>query len=691
MRDVQQIRNTVILGHGHSGKTTLAEALLFTADAIGRLGRVDEGSSTLDFEDEEIRRKISINAAFGHLIWQGCELFLTDTPGDDNFVNETKFAARLADSALLTVGGVLGVRSQTERFVDLVLERKLPCLICITKMDRERANFLETFDEIRQTFPKLNPAVLHLPIGAEKDFQGVIDILNNQALLFRLDGTVDIAEVPAELLDETAVRRASLMEYVAETDDDLLEHFLEEGELSDEALKNGLAAAVRQGKIAPVLPCSPLNNAGSSIILDAITSFLPSPDQRPVLIGTNPKTKELVQRRGLADAPFSAQVFKTTADTFTGRLTVFRVLSGTLKGDSFYNSTKGENEHFGHLFLMQGKEQKEVESVCAGMIAAVAKLKNTGTGDTLCEEANPVLYEPLEPLSSVISYAVTAKVEKDEEKLFSALTKMLDEDLTLHLTRETQTHEVLLSGVGQVHLDVIKDKIKRKFSVEMALSVPKIPYRETLKGKATAQGKHKKQSGGRGQFGDCTIEIEPLKNGEHFEFVDKIVGGVIPQQYRPAVEKGVLEAMEKGVIAGYPFSGLKVGLLDGSYHNVDSSEMAFKIAGSLAFKKAVLEAHPVLLEPIMEMEIRVDKEHVGDVMGDLNSRRGKVLGMDSNNRHEIIRAQVPQAEIQLYSLDLTSMTGGRGSFQVKFSHYEEVPTQIAQKIIANHQIEVGGE
>jgi elongation factor G len=691
MHDVQQIRNTVILGHGHSGKTTLAEALLFTAGAVGRLGRVDEGSSALDFEEEEIRRKISISAAFGHLTWQNCELFLTDTPGDDNFVNETKFAARMADSALLTIGGVLGVRSQTERFVDFVLERHLPCLICITKMDRERANFIETFDEIRQTFGKLNPAVLYLPIGSEKDFKGVVDVLSGQALFFRPDGTADSAAAPAELAAEAAARRASLMEYVAETDDDLLEHFLEEGELSEEAFRNGLAAAVRQGKIAPVLPCSPLHNAGSSVILDTIVRLLPSPAQRPVLIGTNPKTKELVQRVGTAAAPFSAQVFKTTADPFTGRLTVLRVLSGTLKADSFYNSTTGESERFSHLFLVQGKEQHEVESVCAGMIAAVSKLKNVSTGDTLCDEADPVVYEPLEPLSPAISYAVTAKVDKDEEKLFSSLTKLLDEDLTLRLTRETQTHEVLLSGIGQVHLEVIKDRLKRKFGVEMSLAVPKIPYRETLKGKATAQGKHKKQSGGRGQYGDCTIEIEPLKNGEHFEFVDKIVGGVIPQQYRPAVEKGIIEAMDKGVLAGYPFEGLKVSLTDGSYHNVDSSEMAFKIAGSLAFKQAVMNASPVLLEPVLELEIQVDKEHVGDVMGDLNSRRGRVLGMDSNSRREIIRAQVPQAEIQLYGPELTSMTGGRGSFTIKFSHYEEVPSQLAQKIIAAHQVEVAAE
>jgi elongation factor G len=684
MHDVQQIRNTVILGHGHSGKTSLAEALLFTAGAVGRLGKVDDGAASLDFEEEESRRKISISAAFGHLRWQGCELFLTDTPGDDNFVTETKFAASLADSALLTVGGVLGVRSQTERFVDFITERSLPCLICITKMDRERANFQETFDEIKSSFSSLKPVVLCLPIGAEKDFRGVVDVVSGQALLFQPDGTAAPAEIPADLVDEAAARRASLMEYVAETDDDLIEHFLEEGHLHEEAFEQGLIAAVRAGKIAPVLPCAALNNAGSSVILDTIVRLLPSPDQRPALLGINPKTQEPVERRGTAHAPFSAQVFKTTADQFTGRLTVFRVLSGTLKGDSFYNASKGESERFGHLFLLEGKEQKEVESVGPGMIAAVAKLKNTGTGDTLCDEAEPVVYDALEPMPAVISYAVTAKTDKDEEKLFSSLTKMLDEDLTLRMVRETQTHEVLLFGAGQVHLDVIREKLKRKFAVEMELSQPKIPYRETLKGKAAAQGKHKKQSGGRGQFGDCTIEIEPLTDGRHFEFADKIVGGVIPQQYRPAVEKGILEAMEKGVIAGYPFVGLKVSLLDGSYHNVDSSEMAFKIAGSLAFKKAVLDANPVLLEPVMELEIKVDKEHVGDVMGDLNSRRGRVLGMDSDSRWEIIRAQAPQAEIQLYGPDLTSMTGGRGSFTLKFSHYEEVPSHVAQQIIAEH-------
>jgi len=421
------------------------------------------------------------------------------------------------------------------------------------------------------------------------------------------------------------------------------------------------------------------------VILDGIVDLLPSPDQCPAVMGTDPGSGDLIEREGTADAPFSAQVFKTMADPFAGRLTIFRVFSGTLKGDNFYNSSKEISERFGQLFLMEGKEQKAVDAAVPGMIVAVAKLKETTTGDTLCDEAAPIVFEPLEPMPTVLSYAVSAT--KDEEKLFAALTRLLDEDLTLQLTREAQTHEVLISGVGQVHLEAVKEKLKRKFGVEMELGLPKIPYQETLKGKTTVQGKHKKQSGGRGQYGDCTIEMEPLTRGEGFEFVDKIVGGVIPQQYRPAVEKGIQEAMEKGVIAGYPFVDLKVTLIDGSFHNVDSSEMAFKIAGSLAFKKGVQEANPILLEPIMEMEIKVDKDHVGDVMGDLNSRRGKVLGMDSAGKLEIVKAQVPQAEIQLYAPDLTSMTGGRGTFKVEFSHYEEVPAHVSEKIIAEHDAE----
>ena len=682
MHDVKQIRNTVIIGHGNSGKTTFAEALLFTAGATKRLGKVDDGSSTMDFEPEEVKRNISISTAFHHLKWNKSEIYLSDTPGDDNFFNETRYAVQVADSVILTVGAVLGVRPQTEKFVDLIREKKLPCLICITRMDRERANFSKTIEAIRST-SDLNPVVLYLPIGAEDNFKGVVDIAGNKAWFFKTDGsgTADAGAIPDELSDEASILRESLMEYVAETDDDLIEKFLEEGELADDELREGLAKAVQAGEISPVCVCASFSNLGSSIVLDAIADLLPSPDMRPSQIGTNPKTGDMEEREGSADAPFSARVFKTMADPFAGRLTILRVFSGTLAGDSFYNSTKETGERFGQLFVMEGKEQKPVDKAVPGMIVAVAKLKETATGDTLCDESKPILYDPLIPLDTVISYAVSAG-QGGEEKLFSSLTRMLDEDQTLQLTREQQTHEILISGVGQVHLEVIGEKLKRKFSVEMNLRVPKVPYRETIKGKARVQGKHKKQSGGRGQFGDCWIEMEPQERGGGFEFIDKIVGGVIPQQYRPAVEKGIIEAMGKGVIAGYPFVDVRVYLVDGSYHTVDSSEMAFKVAGSLAFKKAVQEANPVLLEPIMEMTIRVNKDFVGDVMGDLNSRRGKVLGMDSTDKFEVISAHVPQKEILLYAPDLTSMTGGTGSFSVNFSHYEEVPSHLAEKIVA---------
>ena len=683
MQDVQQIRNVAVLGHGNSGKSSLAEALLFTAGSLKRLGKVDDGTSSMDFEPEEIKRKISIGAAFNHLSWKKNDVYLIDTPGDDNFFNETRFAAQVADSAVLTVGAVLGVRPQTEKFVDLIKEHNLPCLICVTKMDRERASFQKTVDSIRES-TGLNAVVLYLPIGAEDAFRGVVDIVAGKALLFAEGGKVSVAEIPADLADEASTLRESVMEYVAETDDEMLEKFLEEGELTDEELTTGLAAGVRSGQIAPVCACASLTNLGSAVILDAIVGLLPSPDQRPARVGTHPKTGDLVERPGTAGAPFSALVFKTMADPFAGRLTIFRVVSGTLKGDTFYNATKGTAERFGQLFIMAGKEQKPVDEAVPGMVVAVAKLKETTTGDTLCVENNPVVYAAVEPLPTVISYAVSAK-KGDEEKLFSSITRLLDEDLTLKLTREQQTTETLISGVGQVHLEVIGEKIKRKFGVEMELRSPRVPYRETLKGKVTVQGRHKKQSGGRGQFGDCTIEMEPLPRGEHFQFVDKIVGGVIPQQYRPAVEKGIIEAMDRGVIAGYPFVDLKVSLVDGSYHTVDSSEMAFKVAGSLAFKKGVVQANPVLLEPIMEVEVHVPKDYVGDVMGDLNSRRGRVLGMDSTARYEVINAHVPQAEVLLYALDLTSMTGGRGTFTTRFSHYEEVPAMIAEKIIAGYK------
>jgi len=679
MTDVKLVRNVAILGHGNCGKTTLAEAMLFSAGKINRLGKVDDGSASMDFEPEEIKRNISINAAFNHYTWKKHEVFLADTPGDDNFINESKFVAKVADCALFCIGAATSVKNQTTKFTDFIEERKIPTIICITRMDRERANFAGVVEGIKANLP-MKPAITYVPIGAESNFKGVINVATQKAYMFDDNGKATEAEIPANMADEIAAYRESLMEQVAETDDDLIEKFLEEGELTDEDLLNGLKAGVKSGEISPVSVTAALNNQGVEMLLDMINDLLPAPSDLAPAVGTNPKNKEIVEREAKADAPFSAQVFKTMADPFAGRLTIFRVFSGTLSGDSFYNSTKDTSERFGQIFILEGKSQKPVDSVGPGMIAAVAKLKETVTGDTLCVENAPIIYEPLSPILPVISYAVTAK-KGDEEKLFSSITKMLDEDLTLQLTRDNQTKEILISGVGQVHLEVIGERIKRKFGVEMELHTPKVPYMETLKGKARVQGKHKKQSGGRGQFADTWIEIEPLPRGGGYEFADKIVGGVIPRQYIPAVDKGIQEAMEKGVIAGYPMVDVKVSLVDGSFHSVDSSELAFKIAGSLAFKKAAQEAKPVLLEPIMNISIRVPEDCVGDVMGDLNSRRGRVMGMDSEAKNEVINAQVPMAEIQKYAADLTSFTGGRGSFTIGFSHYEEVPAQLAEKII----------
>lgn len=685
MLETNMVRNIAIIGHGNCGKTSLAEAMLFSAGKINRLGKVDEGTAAMDYEDEEISRNISINNGFHNYSWKKHHVFMIDTPGDDNFLNETVFASRVCDSAVFTIGAVLGVKGQTIKFSKIIKERKLPTIIAVNKMDRERADFQKTVNEINESLD-FTPVIIQLPIGAEDNFKGYVDIITGKAYLFDGDkGGVKPTDVPADLADEVETLRETLMENVAETDDELIEKFLEEGELSEEELLAGLKTAVANAELSPICVCAATLNKGTGPLLDLINLLLPCPSDRQPITAVKADSEEIVEINPTADGPFSALVFKTMADPYAGRLTILRIFSGTLKGDSFYNSSKKTTERFGQLYVLEGKEQKPVDSAGPGAIIALAKLKETATGDTLCDASSPILLEAPEPLKPVISFAVSAQ-KGDEEKVFGSITKMLDEDLTLSLTRQAQTKQVLLSGVGRVHLDVIGSRIKKKFGVQMELSTPKIPYMETIKKTARVQGKHKKQSGGRGQFGDCWIDIGPLPGGG-YEFVDQIVGGVIPQQYRPAVDKGIQEAMEKGVLAGYPVIDVKITLVDGSFHNVDSSEMAFKIAGSLAFKKGAQEAGLVLLEPYMNMEIRVGKESVGDVMGDLNSRRGKVMGMDSVDGLEVINAQVPQAEILSYATDLTSMTGGLGSFSISFSHYEEVPGQIADKIVAEANAE----
>ncbi|MBU0675911.1 MAG: elongation factor G [Proteobacteria bacterium] len=685
MQDVKLVRNVALFGHGKSGKTSLAEALLFTAGKTTRLGKVDDGSSVMDYEPEEINRHSTISSSFNHLNWLKHSVYLIDTPGDDNFLNETMYASRVADCALFVVEANLGIKSQTEKIAQFVADRGLPTLIHINKMDRERADHTTILTEMQNNLP-FKPAMIHLPIGAEADFKGIIDIIRQKAFTFEGNsGQVKECEIPVDMADEVTLARETLMELVAETDDALIENFLEEGKLTDEELLTGLRAATRSGAINPVTVGAAATNLGTALLLNMINELLPSPSERPAQIGTNPKTSELIECPPSPEAPFSGLVFKTMADPYAGRLTILKVVSGTMKGDSFYNASREVNEKFSQILLLEGKSQKPTDSAGPGMIVALAKLKETVTGDTLCAADAPVLFDPLIPVEPNISYAVTTTEKKDEEKLIASITKMLEEDPTLQLNREKSTRQILISGVGQIHVEVIGDRIKRKFGVEMKLESPKVPYKETIRGKARVQGKHKKQTGGHGQFADSWIEIEPMPSGGGFVFEDKIVGGVIPKQYIPAVEKGVIEAMDKGVLAGYPMVDVKVSLVDGSFHAVDSSEMAFKISGSMAFRKGALEAKPVLLEPIMNMTIKVPQDCVGDVIGDLNGKRGKVMGMDSEGKLEVISAQAPMAEVLKYAPDLTSITGARGSFKVEFSHYEDVPSNIAGKIVEQAQ------
>ncbi|MFH1135816.1 MAG: elongation factor G [Pseudomonadota bacterium] len=682
MKDIAKLRTIAFISHGGAGKTSLAEALLFLAKVTNRQGSVDEGTSILDFEPEEIKRRISISSAFHVLPWKKHEVHFVDTPGDENFLNDTKTCLQGVDGAVVLVDAVDGIKVGTEKVWAFANELNIPRLALVNKMDRERADFFKCVQEMGEIFE--TPCLpIQAPIGAEAGFKGVVDLVAQKAYIFDVGGKFSEAPVPGDLEEELAEWREKLVESVAEADDELLEKYLEEGELSQEELEKGLVKAVQKRSLVPVLCAAGAKMIGSPQLLDAITALLPSPTQRGVIKGQNPISKEEITREPDQAAPFSALVIKTVTDPYAGQLTIFRVFSGTLKPDSnFFNITKDNKERFGQLLALEGKTQKPTEEAGPGMIAAVAKLKFTGTGDTLCDEGAPIVIPALKPLPPIVSFAVEAKNKGDEEKVFAALNKVLEEDVTLRLERSGQTNEMILSGMGQVHIDATLEKIKRKFGAEMVLKTPKVAYKETIKSRTKVQGRYKKQTGGKGQFGDCWIELGPTTRGSGFEFVDKIVGGVIPRQFIPAVEKGIVEAMGRGVISGNPVVDCKVELVDGSYHAVDSSEMAFKIAGSMAFKKAFVECSPTILEPIVLLTVSVPDEFMGDVMGDVSSRRGKVLGSEGQGRRQVIKANVPQVEILQYAPTLTSMTGGRGSFTVEFSHYEEVPAHLQEKIVS---------
>ncbi len=679
---VDKIRNVAIIAHGGAGKTSLAEAFLFNAGATNRLGKVEEGNTVMDFLPEEVSKHISTSSATASLEWDGHQINVVDTPGYQDFIADSLFALRICDCALLVVSAVSGVQVQTERLWKIARENDLPGMTIINKMDRERANFHKAVEEMR-TGLQTNPVPVQLPIGAEASFRGLVDLISMKACIYKTDGSGDfeVQDIPDEMLSEANEQHEKLVESAAEGEDELVEKYLESGELTQEEILRGLRAGALAGDIVPVFCGAVTLNIGAKKLMDGLTSMMPSPADRGALTGTDAEGRE-VELKPSPGEPFAAFVYKTLADPYAGKLTMFKVLSGTLKADSgFYNASRETKERFGNIFLVQGKKQLPVQEVTAGQVAAVAKLKETKTGDTLVKEGSSIILPPVEIPEPALSYAIVPKSKGDEEKVSAALSRLLEEDPSLKVSRDDETKQNVLSGMGQIHIEVTVDRLKEKFGVEVGMEVPKVPYRETIKGKTQLQSRYKKQSGGRGQYGDIWLDIEPLPGGGDLEFVNKIVGGVVPRQYIPAVEKGIREAMAEGVLAGYSVTDVKVTLFDGSYHSVDSSEMAFKIAASMGFKKGFMDAKPVLLEPIVNLEVSVPDDFMGAVIGDLNSRRGKVVGMDPLGDVQVVKAQVPLSEILTYAPDLRSMTEGRGSFTMGFSHYEEVPAHLAEKIV----------
>ncbi|MDR5690051.1 MAG: elongation factor G [Armatimonadota bacterium] len=673
---VERIRNVAVVGHGGVGKTSLVEALLFCAGATERMGRVDDGTATTDFDPEEVRRKITINAATAPLEWRDHKVNLIDTPGYPDFVGEAHAALRVADAALFVVDALSGVQVQTEKLWKVADQHGLPRLVVVNRLDRENAQFARAVESLQARFGA-HVVPLQVPLGSETALRGVVDLVGMRAFTYE-GGRAREAELPEDARDEALSWREKLLERAAESDDALLEKYLEQGELSEDELRGGLRAGVASGRVVPVVCAVATSGLGAQSVLDLVVDLVPSPADRPAEVSVDGQTL-----RPDPSGPLAALVFKTMADPYVGRLSYFRVYSGTLRSDSqVYNANKERAERVGQLYLLRGKQQIPVSEVPAGDLGAVAKLSETQTNDTLCSKDHPVRLRPVEFPRPAISMTVEPKSKQDEDKLGQALARLAEEDPTLHVEHDPESKKTILSGLGESHLEIVADRLRRKFHVEVQLGQPHVPYRETVRKKATAEGRYVKQTGGRGQYGVCTIEIEPLPRGTGYEFVDRIFGGAIPQQFRPSVDKGVRKAMEEGVLAGYPVVDVRVTLVDGKTHPVDSSDIAFQIAGSLAFKKAAEQAGVVLLEPIMNVSVTVPDDLVGDVIGDLNGKRGRIQGMEPNgDGTTTVRAQVPMAEMLRYASDLRSITGGRGFFEMSFSHYEEVPSHIAQKVV----------
>ncbi|MFN6963024.1 MAG: elongation factor G [Pyrinomonadaceae bacterium] len=679
----ENIRNLAVIGHGDAGKTQLIASLMYTAGATTRWGKVDEGTTVTDYDDDSIARKISLNNNFAHLEYKDTKINLIDTPGYAAFVAHARPALRVADCALVVVDGVRGIEVQTEKTWQYANEFLLPRFMVINKLDKEHSDFGHAIETATSAFAR-SIVPFTLPIGTEADFRGVVDVVHQKAYEFDDRGRAKEIPMPEQGRDIFERTRERLIEIVAESDDALMEKYFADGTLPEEDIYPNLAKAIANSKLCPVYAVSSSNLVGLQILLDHIVEFAPNPATHEAEYGfTNPEgAGDRVSRRYSNDEPFSAYVFRTIADPFAGRINVMKIVSGKVNADAtVYNSTRDTQERLGALHVINGKTLDKVDFAQTGDIIAVVKLKDTQTGDTLCDKSNAIVYPKVEYPEAAIAFAIEPKSRADEEKISVALHKILEEDPSLHFDRDAQTKEFILSGTGQLHIETVVDKLKNRYHVEVALHPPKVPYKETITQQVEVQGRHKKQSGGRGQFGDCKVIFEPLERGAGFEWVDKIFGGAIPQNFRPAVEKGILEAAAGGAVAGYPLVDFRVTLIDGSYHTVDSDEHSFKAAGRKAFRAAMEKARPTLLEPIMDVEVFTPPEYSGDIMGDLNSRRGRVSGMEMRGKQQVVKAKVPLSEMLEYQSKLNSMTQARGSYHMQFSHYDPLPPNLAQKVI----------
>jgi elongation factor G len=675
----ENVRNIAIIAHHGAGKTSLSEAMLYISGATPKLGSVDDGSSVLDYELEEQNRRMSINSHVAFYEWGDHLVNLVDTPGFANFLFETESALRVVDGAVVIVSAITGVKAQTQRFWQMAADLGIPRVLFMNKLDRERASFENAIADIEKDL-EVKPVPVTIPIGEEEGFKGVIDLVEMRAYIYGGNEKYSTEPIPGDLEGVANSWRERLIESVAEINDELLEKYLGGESFENDLIYKMLREGVLSAKIVPVFVGSAVKLIGVNFLMDAICRYLPSPLERRPIKGQNSKG-ETVERGSKLEEPMSAFVFKTISDPYAGKMSIFRIFSGSMKADStVYNPAKRSREKIGQIFRIIGKKQFPVSPALFGDIVVANKLKDTETGDTLSDESNPIIISPPIMPQVVMSYAIQPRTRADEDKLLSSLGRIREEDPTVQFRRDEETKEFLLSGTGQVHVEVTVDKLKNKYGVSLDMKTPKVPYRETIKAMAKAEGKYIKQTGGRGQYGDAWLQIEPLKSGG-YEFVDKIVGGVIPKNFIPSVEKGVKEAMQKGVLANFPVVDVRVTLFDGKYHPVDSSDIAFKIAGSMGFKKAMEMAQPVLLEPIMRMEVSTPEDCLGDVIGDINARRGKVSGVEPQAGGHIVRALVPMAEILTYAAELRSITSGRGMFTMEFSHYEEVPSHLASKII----------